>query len=57
MATIALRTMVDVWRAWYEQHSDDADFDLAPMIAAKADYLDRMLAAGLAAIETLPEPS
>jgi AcrR family transcriptional regulator len=56
MATIALRAMVDVWEAWYERHADDADFDLSELLAIKADYLERVLAAGLAGIESLPEP-
>ena len=56
MATIALRAMIDVWQAWYEQHVGDADFDLGSMIAIKADYLEQVLNAGLAAIDSLPAP-
>ncbi len=56
MATIALRAMVDVWEAWYEEHADEADFDLAHLLVIKADYLEQVLTAGLAAIESLPEP-
>jgi AcrR family transcriptional regulator len=56
MATIALRGMVDVWQSWYEQQSDETDFDLGSLNATKAEYLDRVLAAGLAAVETLPDP-
>jgi AcrR family transcriptional regulator len=54
MAAIALRGMLDVWRAWYEQHSGDADFDPAQVFVLKADYLERALEAGLKAVETLP---
>jgi hypothetical protein len=56
MATIALRSMFDVWLAWYEQHVDSADFDLSHLLAIKAEYLADVLAAGLATIESLPEP-
>jgi len=54
MATIALRGMVDVWNAWYDQHWSDRDFDPADAIALKADYLSRALDAGLNAITSLP---
>jgi AcrR family transcriptional regulator len=56
MSTIALRAMVDVWEAWYEQHADSPTFDLNHLIAVKAEYLERVLAAGLTAIEALPSP-
>jgi AcrR family transcriptional regulator len=54
MATIALRALVDVWAAWYEQNADSAEFDLSRVIAIKADYLERVLKAGLAAVDALP---
>jgi AcrR family transcriptional regulator len=56
MATIAVRGMVDVWNAWYQQHSSDADFDPADALALKADYLRRALEAGLNVITSLPSP-
>jgi AcrR family transcriptional regulator len=56
MATIALRAMVDVWETWYEQHVDDAHFDVSQVLSLKADYLERVLSAGLVAIVSLPEP-
>jgi AcrR family transcriptional regulator len=56
MATIALRAMVGVWEAWYEQHSEDPHFDLNHLIEVKAEYLQRVLTAGLAAVEALPAP-
>jgi len=56
MATIALHALVDVWKAWYEQNADAADFDLGHVIEIKAEYLQRVLTAGLAAIESLPAP-
>jgi AcrR family transcriptional regulator len=56
MATIALRALVDVWAAWYEQNADSPDFDLSRVIAIKAEYLERVLTAGLAAAEALPPP-
>jgi AcrR family transcriptional regulator len=56
MATIALRALVDVWEAWYEQNADAPDFDLGHLITIKVDYLERVLTAGLAAVEALPAP-
>ena len=56
MAAIALRGMMDVWNSWYAQHSGDADFDPAQVLALKADYLERALNAGLVAVESLPSP-
>ena len=56
MATIAVRGMLDVWNAWYQQHSLDADFDPADALALKADYLRRALEAGRSAIESLTGP-
>jgi AcrR family transcriptional regulator len=56
MATIALRAMVEVWEAWYLQHADDVDFDVAEVFALKTAYLERALRAGAAAIATLPSP-
>jgi AcrR family transcriptional regulator len=56
MATIAMRAMVEVWQAWYLQHADDVDFDVAEVFALKTAYLEQALRAGAAAIETLPSP-
>lgn len=56
MATIAFRGIIDVWTAWYEKHADDIDFDINHLLAAKADYLESALTAGLTAIESLPSP-
>ena len=57
MATIALRGMADVWAIWYAQHAHDADFDPRASLAAKATYLEPLLAAGLDAVELLPRPT
>jgi AcrR family transcriptional regulator len=54
MAAIALGGLSDVWASWYERHADDPAFDLRPVFPVKADYLDKVLRAGLEAIELLP---
>jgi AcrR family transcriptional regulator len=56
MAVIAFRGIVEVWSAWYAQHFADVEFDFLEVISLKAEYLERVLAAGLAAVETLPGP-
>lgn len=56
MATIATRGIFDVWEAWDLRHdgSDIADLsELSEINELKAAYLERVLEAGLAAIETL----
>jgi AcrR family transcriptional regulator len=56
LATMALRGMLDVWESWYKQHAGDVDFDPGQVLAIKAEYLERVLTAGLAAVATLPSP-
>ncbi len=56
MSTIAMRGMVEVWNAWYEQHASDVSFDPSEVIALKAEFLEKALRAGLVAIRTLPAP-
>jgi TetR/AcrR family transcriptional regulator, regulator of mycofactocin system len=56
LAAIAFRGILDVWNAWYEQHAGDPELDLAEVLALKADYLERALAAGLKAIGSIPTP-
>jgi hypothetical protein len=56
MATIAFRGMIEVWEAWYPRHAADVDFDPSSLVAIKADYLERALDAGMAAVGTLPQP-
>jgi AcrR family transcriptional regulator len=53
MATIALRGIFDVWEAWDLRQERDAVADLAEISELKSSYLEHVLAAGLAAIETL----
>jgi AcrR family transcriptional regulator len=54
MATIALRGMSEVWESWYALHVADAEFDIGESVVLKAEYLRPALAAGLAAITSLP---
>jgi AcrR family transcriptional regulator len=56
MAAIALGGMIDVWKSWYELHASDAEFDLADLCDAKAEYLARALEAGRRAVDALPSP-
>jgi len=56
LATIAVRGMTEIFSVWYKQHEADEQFDLRAMSVVKADYVERALAAGMAAIETLPRP-
>ena len=55
MATIALRGILDAWEVWdLRQNGDtEADADLDEISELKAAYLERVLEAGLAALETL----
>jgi AcrR family transcriptional regulator len=62
MATIALRGILDAWEAWDLQQDGDAVADLEEISELKSSYLERVLAAGMEAIETLatleyPTPS
>ncbi len=57
MSAIAVRGMAEVWLAWYEHHMSDANFDPTELVALKADFLEKALNAGLAAIQTLPAPA
>jgi AcrR family transcriptional regulator len=56
MSAIAVRGMTEVWLAWYEHHMSDATFDPTELVAIKAEFLEKALNAGLAAIQTLPAP-
>jgi TetR/AcrR family transcriptional regulator, regulator of mycofactocin system len=56
MAAVSFRGIVEVWTAWYAQHFADVDFDVMQVLALKGEYLERLLAAGLAAVQTLPAP-
>ncbi|HEY4349110.1 MAG TPA: TetR family transcriptional regulator [Gaiellaceae bacterium] len=56
LAVIALRAIIDVWNAWYRQHSADATFDLGELLVLKADYVEQALEAGHAAVALLPAP-
>jgi AcrR family transcriptional regulator len=56
LATIALRSMVEIFNTWVEQHALEDHVDLHALNAAKAEYVGRALAAGAAAVETLPRP-
>ncbi len=53
MATIALRGILDAWEAWDLQQDGDAVADLEEISELKSSYLERALAAGMEAIETL----
>jgi AcrR family transcriptional regulator len=54
MATIALRGMSEVWESWYARHVSDVEFDIGESVVLKAEYLRPALAAGLAALASLP---
>jgi AcrR family transcriptional regulator len=56
MAAIALGGMVDVWNDWIAMHRGDADLDFVELNELKAEYLEKALAAGLRAVEILPDP-
>jgi AcrR family transcriptional regulator len=56
MAAIALGGMVDVWNDWIAMHRGDADLDFVELNELKAEYLEKALAAGLRAVEMLPDP-
>jgi len=56
MGVIALRGLVDVWDLWYQRHSADPEFDLASLLALKAEYVGEALEAGLAVVGALPDP-
>jgi AcrR family transcriptional regulator len=53
MATIAMRGILDAWEAWNLRQDGDAVADLEEISELKSTYLERILAAGMAAIETL----
>jgi AcrR family transcriptional regulator len=55
MATIALRGILDAWEVWdLRQNGDtETDADLDEISELKSTYLERVLEAGLAALETL----
>jgi hypothetical protein len=56
MAAIAFGGMVDVWNVWISMHRGDADLDFVELNELKAKYLETALAAGLTAIELVPNP-
>jgi AcrR family transcriptional regulator len=56
MAAIALGGMVDVWNDWIAMHRGDVDLDFVELNELKAEYLEKALAAGLRAVEMLPDP-
>ena len=56
LAAIALGGMVDVWNDWIAMHRGDADLDFVELNELKAEYLEKALAAGLRAVEMLPDP-
>jgi AcrR family transcriptional regulator len=53
MATIAMRGILDVWEAWDLRHNGDTVADLSEVTELQASYLERVLTAGMAALETL----
>jgi hypothetical protein len=53
MATIAMRGILDAWEAWDLRQLGDGVADLEEISELKSSYLERILAAGMAAIETL----
>jgi AcrR family transcriptional regulator len=56
MAAISLGGMVDVWNDWIAMHRGDADLDFVELNELKAEYLEKVLVAGLEAVEMLPSP-
>jgi AcrR family transcriptional regulator len=56
LAAMALHGMLEAWGAWYEKHATDADFQLEEMLAAKAEYVLRVLECGLEYVDRLPVP-
>jgi len=54
LAAIALRGMLEAWRAWFEKHATDADFQLSEALEAKAEHVVRLLESGLRLIDMLP---
>jgi hypothetical protein len=53
LAAMALRGMLEAWSAWWEKHATDADVQLTEALAAKAEYVARILERGLVFIESL----
>jgi AcrR family transcriptional regulator len=53
MATIAVRGILDVWKAWDVHHGADSEVDLDEMTAMQAAYLERVLESGMAAVAAL----
>jgi hypothetical protein len=56
LAGMALRGMLEAWKAWFDKHATDADFHLSEALAAKAEYVSLILERGLALIESLEGP-
>lgn len=56
LAAIALRGMLEAWRAWFEKHANDADFHLGEGLAAKAEHVMGLLRNGLEYIDLLEPP-
>jgi len=57
LAAMAMCAILEAWRAWFEKHATDADFQLADALEAKARHVARVLARGLEFIELLPGPA
>jgi AcrR family transcriptional regulator len=53
MATIAVRGIFDVWKAWDIRHNGDTEVDLEEVADLKATYLERVLESGMVAVSTL----
>jgi AcrR family transcriptional regulator len=56
LAAMALHGMLEAWSVWYEKHATDAEFQLDELLAAKADYVLRVLESGRDYIDRLPAP-
>lgn len=52
MAAIAMQTIGDVWRAWYEKHAADSEFDASRVLPLKVAHLERALQVGLRLVES-----
>ena len=57
MGAMALGGMLDAWSAWLETHASDAELHLSEALAAKAEYVVRVLEQGMKFIDLLPGPN
>ena len=55
MATIVMRGILDVWEVWdlRQNGRTETETSLGELTELKTDYLERVLEAGLAALDTL----